>query len=317
MTRVRRRTVLGALAAAALLPSCSSPLADVRLRIATGSASGVYFQLGTALARAWQAELRFTRHPEVLNTAGSVQNVAMLAAGEADVVFSQADAAASGLAGLAADDPAAPRALARIYDDVLHVVVPADSPITTVDDLRGARVSVGATNSGVALVAGRLLDAAGLATADLRAVQLGLDGSAAAMAAGQIDAFFWSGGLPTPAVRELAEGLPIRLLDLDADGVLTAVRARYPVYAPGTAPAQIYRGVTVPVTTMLVRNYLLVDAALPDDLAAALVRVLFEEQAMLSEAGPSTMTIDPRAAISTQPILLHPGAERYYRSERG
>ena len=158
--RVRRRTVLGALAAAAFLPSCSSPFTGTRLRIATGSANGVYFQLGSALARAWQAELGFAQLPEVLTTAGSVQNVAMLAAGEADVVFSQADAAA----GIAPDDPA-PRALARIYDDVVHVVVPAGSPITTVNGLRGARVSVGAADSGVSLVAGRLLDAAGLTDA--------------------------------------------------------------------------------------------------------------------------------------------------------
>ena len=136
------------------------------------------------------------------------------------------------------------------------------------------------------------------------------------MAAGEIDAFFWSGGLTTPAVRRLAERLPIRLLDLDEDGLLAAVRARYPVYAPGTVPAQSYRGVASPVTTMLVRNFLLVDAAMPDDLAAALVKVLFEEQAALTEAGSGALTIDPRAAISTQPVLLHPGAERFYRSER-
>jgi uncharacterized protein len=68
---------------------------------------------------------------------------------------------------------------------------------------------------------------------------------------------------------------------------------------------------------MLVPNFLLVEAAMSDDLAEALVKVLFEQQATLTQAGSVALTIDPRAAIGTQPVLLHPGAERFYRTERG
>lgn len=319
MVAVSRRTVLAALVAAGAvttLPGCTAPFADTRLRLATGSARGVYFRLGTALAQAWQAELGLAEAPVVLITAGSVQNVDMLATGEADVVFSQVDAAVERL-GSTPDAPDAPRALARIYDDVLHVVVPATSPITTVPGLRGARVSVGAADSGVSVVAERLLGAAGLGAADVRGVRLGIDDSVDALVAGEIDAFFWSGGLPTPAVTELAEQVPIRLLDLTEGDVLRTVRERFPIYAPGTVPALSYAGVITPVTTMLVRNFLLVDAAMPDDLAEALVRVLFVEQDQLAQTGPAALTIDPRAAIGTEPVLLHPGAERFYRSERG
>ncbi|MDN5747453.1 MAG: TAXI family TRAP transporter solute-binding subunit [Pseudonocardia sp.] len=320
MRDVARRTVLTAAAAAAVvaaLPGCAAPFAGTRLRLATGSEQGVYFSLGSALAAAWHEELGLAEPPLVLSTAGSVENVALLAAGAADVAFSQIDAAVERLAGTSPSDPDVPRALARIYDDVLHVVVPATSPLTTVSQLRGARVSVGAPDSGVSVVAGRVLDAAGLGAADLRAVQLGLVDSVAAMVAGDIDAFFWSGGLPTPAVAELAARLPIRLLDLDHDGVLAAIRASHPVYAPGTVPAESYGGLTTPVTTLLVRNFLLVRATMPDALATALVRVLFSEQEAVARAGPAALTIDPRAAIGTQPILLHPGAKRFYRDERG
>lgn len=320
MTDVPRRTVLAAAAAAAAmatLSGCTSPFADTRLRLATGSERGVYYSLGSALALAWSEELGLAEPPQVLSTAGSVENVLLLAAGEADVAFSQIDAAVERLAGTTASDPEVPRALARIYDDVLHVVVPATSSLTAVSQLRGLRVSVGAPDSGVSVVAERVLDAAGLGDADLRAVRLGLDDSVSAVLTGDIDAFFWSGGLPTPAVTQLAQQLPIRLLDLDADGVLTAMRARHPVYAAGTVPAESYTGLTTPVTTLLVRNFLLVRAAMPDALAEELVRVLFSEQEAVARAGPAALTIDPRAAIGTQPILLHPGAERFYREERG
>lgn len=317
---IGRRTVLRAALAAgavAALPGCASEFAATRLRIATGSTRGVYYGLGSALSRAWRDQLGLAEPPVVLSTAGSQENVDLLAAGAADVVFSQVDVAAERLVGRTPEDPAAPRALARIYDDVLHLVVPAASPITGVPGLRGARVSVGAPDSGVSLVAGRVLDAAGVTAGEIRGEQLGLDDSVAAMAQGRIDAFFWSGGLPTPAVEGLAGALPIRLVDLDEDGVLGALLDRFPVYTAGTVPAQSYAGLAAPVTTMLVRNFLLVDAAMPDALAAALVEVLFTEQEALAQGGPATLTIDPRAAIGTEPVALHPGAERFYRDERG
>ncbi len=115
----------------------------------------------------------------------------------------------------------------------------------------------------------RLLGVAGLAPdTDLQAVPLGINDSVAAMVAGEIDAFFWSGGVPTSGVTELAASVPIRLLDLE--DVLPAVRAAHPVYASGTVPAATY-GIPSAVTTVLVRNVLLVGAEMPDDLAEALV----------------------------------------------
>lgn len=314
---VDRRAVLrglGLLGLLAAAPGCASPFATQRLRLATGGTQGVYFTLGTALARAWQEELELENTPVVRATAGSVDNLQLLAAGSADVVFSQVDTAADQLARTAPGDPRAPRALARIYDDVVHVVVPAGSPVTSLAGLRGARVSIGAPDSGVFVIATRLLSAAGLrADADLRAVQLGINGSVSAMIAGDIDAFFWSGGLPTRGVTDLAAAMPIRLLDLD--DIIGAVRATFPVYAPGTVPAMSYR-IPAPVTTLFVRNFLLVGAGMGDELARALVATLFETQEQLEQVSPAALTIDTRSAIGTQPVPLHPGAEQFFRDEK-
>jgi TRAP transporter TAXI family solute receptor len=202
--------------------------------------------------------------------------------------------------------------LARIYDDTVHLVTPATSSLRTLGELRGARVSLGDPESGVYFIAKRLLDAAGLVPdRDLRAVQLGIGESTAALAAGRIDAFFWSGSLPTQGISTLAGQLPIRLLDL-AD-VVGPMCAAHPEYAPGTVPAGSY-GIPGPVTSLLVRNVLLVGQEMPDDLAEALVKTMFATQEELTRASRAALTIDPRAAIGTQPVLLHPGAERFYRS---
>jgi uncharacterized protein len=315
-----RRTVLrGLLSGAAALgvlgvPGCSSRFAGVRVTLATGGTQGVYYNLGNSLADAWRAQLGLDARPAVLSTAGSVDNLEKLADRTADVVFSQVDTAADQLARTAADNPCSPRALARIYDDVVHVVVPASSPAVRLADLRGARVSVGAPDSGVRVIAERLLAVAGLSPAtDFQALQLGINESVDAVGRGEIDAFFWSGGLPTRGVTALAQTLPIRLLNLE--DLITPVRAAYPVYAAGTVPAQSY-GIPEPITTLLVRNFLIVRAEMPDDVADALVRGLFAAQEQLAAVSPAALTIDLRAAIGTEPVPLHPGAMRFFRGEK-
>jgi NMT1-like family len=68
-------------------------------------------------------------HPEVVPTTGSIENLRLLAAREADVAFVAADAAEA-LAGRAPfPAPVAVAAIARAYDDYLHLVVPLESDV--------------------------------------------------------------------------------------------------------------------------------------------------------------------------------------------
>jgi TRAP transporter TAXI family solute receptor len=309
--QLTRRQVLRGLGGAALLaavPACGAPFADVRLRIATGGTAGEYFRLGRALAQVWQEQLRLTTQPAVLPTNGSPANVTLLTTGAAEVAVSQLDVAADRMAG-----SSSLHALAAVYNDALQIVVPADSPIRSVADLRGARVSLGPENSGVAYVAQRVLAVAGLAGVDdVRRSRLDLAGSVAALRAGDVDAFFWVGALPTTTVTDLAAAVPLRLLDLEP--VLDAVRARHPVYAPGTVLAGTYR-IADPVVTLLVRNVLLVDAGLDANLVEALTGALFADQQRLADATQAARTVDARSAILTQPVPLHDGALRWFSED--
>lgn len=303
---------LAALAAVAALPGvsgCGSPFADRRLTIAAGVQPGVYFQLASALAAVWQERLGLGAAPRVLDTAGSVDNLDRLADGSADVIFSQVDTAAE------RPEAADLRALARIYDDALHVVVRRESPWQRLGDLRGAKVSIGPATSGYHVAARRVLTAAGVdADRDLHTSTLGLPDSIAGLRDGGLDAFFWFGGVPTSGISELATATPIRLLDLT--DVLESMRVSYPVYAAGTVPASAY-DTGGPISTLFVRNLLLVRASIDDDLAAALVEAMLAEQSRLATTSPAALTIDSRSAIGTQPIPLHPGAERFYRAGKG
>lgn len=301
---------LALLAATGTVAGCRSQFAGLRLTVATGNSDGVYYQLGSQLAGVWAGQLDIPT-PKVLVTAGSPANINLLRAGVADVGFASADAVTEPDHG-----SRELRALARTYDDYIQVVVRSAAPVHRLADLAGRRVSVGPPNSQVQLVANRILGAAGVP--GVVPVRASLNDSIDALRAGRIDAFFWSGGLPTQSIERLARTVPLRLLDLSDDGsdVLHRMLDRYPVYGSALVPAGTY-GVDNPsVTTLTVPNFLLVTDRMPDDVAEALVSGLFAATGRLAGVNAAALGIDVHSAIYTQPVPLHPGAAAYYRAAK-
>lgn len=319
---MRRRTLLAGVAAVVVAVAIGVPVAADRgerddypagpLRVATGPLGGVYHAYGKGLAEAVRQELP-RLDPAVSATAASVQNLRLVGTGQAEVGFALADSAADAVLGRGSfDRPLPVVALARLYDNYLQLVVRADGPVRTLADLRGRRVDVGAAGSGTEVTTARVLAVAGLdPTRDLRQRRLGLDDAVAALAAGRIDAFFWSGGLPTAAVSRLARAVPLRLVPLD--GTVRALRERFGDYYVETAvPAAAY-GLADAVGTVGVPNYLMVGTAMPAATAYRLTRLLFDRRPELVAAHPEARRLNLRSAIATYPVPLHPGAERCYR----
>jgi TRAP transporter TAXI family solute receptor len=282
------------------------------ISVATGNQGGVYAEYG-----AGYAELIDRRLPDasarVLHTGGSVDNLRLVGAGKVRVGFTLADSAADAVAGRAPFTERVPVvALAALYDNYVQLVVPADSPVRSVRELRGRRVSVGAVGSGTALLAERILKVAGLSPGkDVSARRLDVRESTGALAAGRIDAFFWSGGLPTAAITDLRRTMPIRLVGL-GDVVDDLTRSYGELYTETTVPAVVY-GPQSAVTTVSVPNFLVVRRNMPDAEAYWLTRLLFEGQSQLIRAHPEARRLDRRTAIATHPLDLHPGAARWFR----
>lgn len=299
--------------AAMALSACGNDLAALKLTMASGVEKGVYNRLSAALADAWTEHVGI-EHPQVTVTKGSIDNLERLRAGQANVGFSQADAAERAAE---SDEPGKHKlyALARMHDDYLQVVVRDDLVVNRLVDLKGLRVSIGSESSGVRLIADRLLKSAGISPdTDLRVQHLDLNEASDAMMAGTLDAFIWSGGLPTQRVTQLAQTVKVKMLDLS--DVLPELRKQYPVYGSATLPASAYSLPGKAVTTLVVRNFLLVNDLMSDEAAEALVDGLFKAQPRLEAASFAARSIEVRAAIETTPIPLHPGALRYYRDTK-
>jgi TRAP transporter TAXI family solute receptor len=322
--RSRLRALLAAVVATAALalggcvPGGSSGAAwggdaPESLTVATGGASGIYHGYGTGLAGVLTEQHDIP--VEVLETGGSLENLQLLADGTAQVAFSAADAVDDAVRG--SGDFAEPqplRALARVYDDFLHLVVPAGSEIATVADLASHDVSLGAPGSGTSLIASRLLEAADVDPATLHVHTLGLSDSIEALRAGDVDAFFWSGGLRTPGITALTDDLSVRLVPLG--DLVAEVREQHGSgYRPGVVPAGMY-GLEEDVPTLAVPNFLMVRADLPEPVAHTLVATLFDARSRIAATVPTASQLDRVRAIFTDPADLHPGALRYYRETK-
>ena len=297
---MRRRAFLGL----GLLAACGRTEPGRELRIASGEPGGFYTAFGTLLG----AEIAAAEpdvHPVVLPSQGSVDNLEMLRDGRADLGMVLADAAHAALAGELG--PQVPlQAVGRVYENYTQLVVPADSPVRDLSELRS--VSIGAPRSGTALMGARLF----ADRPELRTEMLPLLEAVTSLEQGRIEAFLWSGGLPTPLLKTLDDRIGIRLLPLNA----AAARCT-PVCDQLQVPPGAYRN-TSGTATIGVPNILACTPNLPDDLAAAVVRVLVRRAPFLvPRETVGTQFLDVRNLIGTGEVPLHPGATATYRDLHG
>jgi uncharacterized protein len=284
-----------------------------RLSIATGGTTGVYYVYGGGLAKVISANLKNVQ-ATASATSASVDNIKLVASGRADIAFSLADTAADAVNGKEGfNGPQPIRALARIYDNYTQVAVTKASGVKTVADLKGKRVSIGAPNSGTLVIAERMLRSAGIDPASgIKAQRLGINESVQALKDGTIDAFFWSGGVPTAGITDLISTEKDDVALIDTTDLLPKLTASYgDFYREITISGAAY-GLTSDIKTVGVANYLLVSEKMSDDLAFDITKLLFDKKADLARVHPEAKNLDKQVAQQVAPAQLHPGAQRYY-----
>jgi TRAP transporter TAXI family solute receptor len=319
----RRRAVEGAAAGAVvlglllwwLLPLGEEPPAGT-VTFSTGTRAGVYQKYGELL----RAELRKDMpdlEVRLMTSAGSQENVERVASGEADFAIAAADAVETYKI---ADREGAGRlrGVTRLYDDYVQLVVPAGSDVLSVADLRGKRVAIGLPDSGVRLISTRLLRAAGIdPERDITPRSDGIDTGPGRLGH-EIDAFFWSGGLPTDGLEEAAGKAAFRFVPIDEELVAKlhesggATRYYRSTSIPESAYPAVQNGAVVP--TMAVSNLLITRADVDPRITEWLTRAVLDSRDGIGAHVHSAQLVDLRTAIYTDPLELHEGARRYYRS---
>lgn len=255
--------------------------------IGTGGVGGVYFYYGTAVA-------------EILNRTGVVQAQAMQSGGSIENLMLLRDRTdpARGVyyCGTVLPDaalmayqgeerfqgkPAPVRILFAMYPNHFHVVTTEDSGVRVLQDLRGKRVSTEVAG-GIIEYEARTLMGAAIPGFDPK-VHFGkwervrVAESAQMLSEGNLDAFFWSGGLPTGSILELAgslarKGKRLFLVPLPKESTpVQVLMRRFPgVVDTGVIPKGIY-STRYDTPTLTFWNALVCPASLPEEVAYAML----------------------------------------------
>ena len=291
-----------------------SALAQTNISVATGGTGGVYYPYGGGLA-----EL-INKHVEGYSavaeaTGASEENVALIFQGDSDIALALADTvfqAYSGTGAFEGREISSLRALGSIYPNAVHIVTLEGTGITSLSDLSGKRVSLGAPGSGTTISAEALLGANDISLDDMQVQRLDFNETAAALRDGQIDAGFLSVGPPTSSILDLAATRNVVLVPL-TDAEVAAAQEVDPSYAPYTIRAETYPGQAEDVLALSTPNVLIVSEEMDEELAYNVVKAMYENVDELIAIHPAANDTTVEFSMASTPIPLHPGALRYYQ----
>lgn len=300
----------------------------ISFQIATGPASGSYLRVGETIAKIIshppglaRCDVRGVCGPEGLiatlrSSSGSVANAISVNAGRVRSAIVQGDVAAAAITGQGPFKLMGPlsdlRAVARLHDETLHLVVSSRSRIRKLSDLAGKRVAIDGPRSATNYTVRQLLVAGRLDPSRVKLTYETPDRAAEALRNGRLDAFFAVGVAPVSVVDGLVRRGQARVVGLDARTV-GALASANPMFSKHVLPADSYRS-SKAVTTLNVAAVWVVQKSLPDDVVRDILRSFWNpaNRGDLKRLGRIGQSIDAARAAENLPLPLHPGAQRFY-----
>ena len=315
------RVKLVAAAAAMVATGGVAQAQQTFITIGTGGVTGVYYPTGGAICRLVnKGRKEHGVRCSVESTGGSVYNTRTIREGELDFGVVQSDVQSAAIEGVRAfenDEPYGDlRAVFSVHPEPMHVMVRADAGINSVMDMKGKRVNIGNPGSGTRVLAGVLMDAAGVTPDDFSvAAELKSSEQSAALCDGKLDAAIWAAGLPNGSSMEATSTCDIKLLDLTTSGT-DKVLAENAAYAAATIPGGMYPGNDGDVQSWGPKATFVTDASTPDEVVYTLVKSIFENFDDFKKLHPAFGRLTQEGMIKDGlSAPLHPGAAKYYTEQ--
>jgi TRAP transporter TAXI family solute receptor len=204
------------------------------------------------------------------------------------------------------------RALFPMYPTPFQAIALQQSNIRSLADLAGKRVGAGPRAGTGGDYWPRWLRDMGV-EANFQFGPIGDQGSQ--LADGRLDAIVTAGGIPHPTLSELETSHRVTFIGFSDDDA-RRIAAADPSAVPFSIPAGTYRQQAGPVQTVAMWNVFVGHKDLPEDVAYAIVKAVFENpDRMVATHAAARDTVLDNIATNTV-IPYHPGAVRYFR-ERG
>ncbi len=282
------------------------------LRIGTASLGGAFYPVGQAIANL------VTKHAEGITmvpivTQGGVENPRLVMDGEVDIGIANANTAYFAYLG---QDPYPAkldiRSLGILHSSVLHIATLADSPIQSIEDLKGKRVAVGPAGGGTLTFLNDLFSVHGMSMEDITPSFLPYGDGFSQMTDGSLDASIALSGYPAAAVMQTTATNELRFIEI-ADDKLAEITEKFPYYSATNIPADVYE-TDGPITMLGAGNILVTSAQMSDDRAFAIVEAIYDNLEEFAAENANALQIVPEESLEIA-VPLHSGAQRYFENQ--
>ncbi len=299
-----------ALLASPALVGTAAAQAPVTLSLATATPGGGFPAYGAAFAAAVNAaDPSLVIEPR--NTAGSLENVNLLAEGRVDLGLVAGETATAALAA-----GRGVTLLFAMYAQPGLFGLRGDNPIRSIAELRGQRIAWGARGSGFVVLARQVMAGLGLdMERDFQGILLDRAGDGPAMVMDGRVAALWGGGAGWPGFVTLARG-PQGLRFVAPDAVERArILAADATLRPMALPSGSYQGQAEPVDSVGTWSLVLARPGLEEEVGYRLAAALHKARGDLGQrlAQASETTAENTATAVTDPALIQPGVRRFLR----
>ena len=304
-------TLIAALLGACVLTGCSDANNTV---VGTASSTGTFYYVGAAIGKAVSDNSDL--NVMVQATAGSNENVALALSKDIDIGMANSDAiygAYHGEMSYAAAGPLDICEVAALYESQLHVFVTEKSGITDISQLKGKRVCVGSQGTSYLFIDEAILEAYGISMSDITPFYMNYAEAAQALADGDIDAAFQTGGYPIAGIQQFAATTSFRMLPIAKD-VIAGIIEEYPFAREASIPAGVYENQANEdaFDTIAYHTCLFTSSWVDEDKIYEFTKTMMESLDSYKDTNDATRQISPDT-VATEYIPFHPGAERYYR----
>lgn len=298
--------------------TAQAPAKTQYVTIGTGGITGVYYPTGGAIAKIVNRKRdTYNIRCTVESTGGSVFNVNAVMAGDLEFGVVQSDRQFQAIKGMAEWDgkPQADlRAVFSIHPESVTLVAAEDSGIQSIVDLKGKRVNIGNPGSGQRQNSIDALQAVGIDyKADLNAEGVKAAEAPGLLQDGRIDAFFYTVGHPSGAIKEATAGArKVRFVDITG---IDEMLAKYPYYAKSSIPISLYPGATnkADSVTFGVKATFVTSVKVPDDVVYAVTKEVFENFEDFKKLHPAYQVLTKKGMLDGLSAPIHPGAMKYYK----
>ena len=289
----------------------------VSLNMATGGTSGTYYGFSGVLAQVLNEKVGDQLNITVESTGASAANIDLIDTNGDQLAIVQNDVMYYAATGTDMYDGKAPidsySAVMSCYPEYVQIV--ANTSITSIDQLKGKKVSVGDAGSGVEFNARQILAAYDIdIDSDIVKNNQSFADSADSLKNGTIDAAFVVAGYPTTAISELASTYSFNLLPIDEEHA-NALMDQYGFYTYGEIPGGTYGPVADSVPAVAVMATIIARNDVPEDAVYNFVKGIFDNQADIAAAHDKGKELSIETAVSGIDIDFHPGAVKYFTEQ--